>query len=155
MIRIEKTDDFKILAELNKGIQKQHAEKYPHIFKDYNTKDVQAAFFEMLSKNNISAYIARKNDTPIAYLILIVEQEVENAFKHARSFLYIDQIFVLKEFRNKGVGSMLMNTAFALAKEGKLYSIELDHWSDNKSVNEFFRKFDFNNLKERMQRVLK
>ena len=154
MVLIERSYDFKIFAALNREVQMQHAEMYPQIFKDYNEVEVQHAFSQLISKDNVHAYLARKNGNPIAYLILMLVDEKENTFKHSRKFLYLDQLCVLEKERNNGVGSMLMHTALALAKEEKLNSLELDHWYENRVAREFFKKFGFKIIKEKAQRSL-
>jgi GNAT superfamily N-acetyltransferase len=66
----------------------------------------------------------------------------------ARPTLYLEDLFVLPEFRRHGVGSALMRHLIATAQErgcGRMEWVVLD-W--NTSAQEFYRQFDATHLTE-------
>ena len=57
--------------------------------------------------------------------------------------LYIDAIFVKKEFRGKGIGAKLIERAIKYAKERGAKAIILDVHSKNYRAVEFYKKIGF------------
>jgi diamine N-acetyltransferase len=142
-ITIELTTNAKLLAALNEQVQSLHHQWYPERFKEWNREGAVSFFRETLSKPNISAFVAKENDDILGYVLLFEMINPENPFQFEHRFLLIDQILVLEKARNKGVGGLLMNTAFDFAKEKNLQNIELNHWMLNETAASFFKKFGF------------
>ena len=60
-----------------------------------------------------------------------------------KNYVYLHTIVVDAEFREKGVGSILMNAMEKLAKEEKKYVIELFSEIGNKSMQSFVKKRNY------------
>lgn len=54
--------------------------------------------------------------------------------------LYIDDLYIVPEFRGKGIGTLLMERITSFAKENKCHKVrwQVSHW--NTSAIEFYRK---------------
>jgi GNAT superfamily N-acetyltransferase len=94
--------------------------------------------------------MANVNNIAIGYIFIKIIRRERNPFSNAREFVYIDQICVTKQFRNKGVAKSLVNKAIKVAKELGIKRIELDYWTRNKPAGNAFRTMGFSTYNEKM-----
>ncbi len=69
--------------------------------------------------------------------------------------LYIDDICVAAEERNKGIASALYEYVKNFAKENQYYNIELNVWSFNEGANNFYLKMGLRPQKVTMEEIIK
>jgi len=150
-IDIKPGKDYKILAELNEGVQTLHHELYPHEFKKYDPDSIGKAFEKMIAQANAHAYIAYNDETPVGYILCFVLTRNENEFQYPKDYLLIDQIAVDPAFRRKGVASLLLTKAKELASDLSISEIHLEHWNKNKEAELFFKVKGFDYLKHKME----
>lgn len=105
-ITIEKTTDALELAKLNESVQNIHHELYPEKFKPFNLFGVH--FIQLLSSENVHAYLAKYKGEVAAYLLCIVLERKETEFQYRQSVLLIDQVCVLEKYRRKGIAKELL-----------------------------------------------
>jgi GNAT superfamily N-acetyltransferase len=90
-----------------------------------------------LSKNpKYEAYLAKINQKYVGYIIYFM---CYSSFL-ALSTLYLEDIFVLKEFRKKGIGKKLFEFCVSKAKEKKCGRIEWHVLDWNKTGINFYEK---------------
>ncbi|MCX7625441.1 MAG: GNAT family N-acetyltransferase [Candidatus Sumerlaeaceae bacterium] len=102
---------------------------------------VRDAFGE---KPKFEVYLVEFDGTPVGYAFLL---ETYSTFL-ALPTLYIEDIFVLPEYRGKGLGDALFRKCVAVAKErgcGRMEWVTLD-W--NVSAQDFFKRYGAQHLKE-------
>lgn len=97
MIEITETKNFCLLAEMNEEIQTLHHISYPSVFKPYDKEPITNFFEANLEKENAIAFIAKENGSALGYVLLFINQFVENPFQYSRSYVLLDQILVLKQ----------------------------------------------------------
>jgi len=154
MIQIKDTKDFKLIARLNEEIQDLHHKMHPNIFKPYDHFEVDKFFESFIHQDNSKAYIAEEGGREVGYILLNAIQFPENPFQHSRQYVLIDQILVLKEHQGKGIGKLLLDAALSFAKEMKISSLELNHWTLNETARQFFNKNGFENYNEKKWRKI-
>jgi ribosomal protein S18 acetylase RimI-like enzyme len=154
VIKISKTKDHKIIAELNEGVQNLHAELHPDMFKPFNQTEMEKALEEFLSDPDCHCYVAKQNGMAIGYALFMIREAKENAFHYTIRSLYIDQIAVLPKYQKTGAGKLLMKQAEQLARENNISKIELDHWSANQVAAKFFRNNGYKLYKERLFKMI-
>ncbi len=79
----------------------------------------------------------------------------ENAFQFEKTVLYISQISVALDYRNRGVAQQLIEQAEKLANKKDISCIQLDHWSQNLKAGTFFINNGFEYYNHRMEKKLK
>lgn len=149
-ITIENTTDALELAKLNESVQNIHHELYPEKFKPFNLFGVQKAFIQLLSSENVYAYLAKYKGEVAAYLLCIVLERKETEFQYGQSVLLIDQVCVLEKYRRKGIAKELLKRSVAFAQENDIKEIEIDYWEKNRSAYAFFAANGFENQKNKM-----
>lgn len=90
------------------------------------------------------AYLAKFKDNYIGYVIYFMSY---SSFLALPS-LYLEDIFVLKEHRNKGVGQKLFNFCVKKAKEKKCGRIEWHVLDWNKLGLKFYKKINAQHMSE-------
>lgn len=149
-IKIVKTEDAILLAELNKDVQELHHEIEPEIFKPYSKENMEKLFDELLQDENVSAYLAYYNGDVAGYVLLTRKEQDENYFRKSYLVLNVDQICVDGEFKGKGIGKALVDFAKDYARKLKISRIEMNYWTRNNNSGEFFRSQGFENYNERL-----
>jgi len=150
-IKIEKTEDYEMLAKLNETVQALHQKLYPKEFKEFDLTSVKNAFAKILSAPNAYAFIAKNDEKSIGYILCLVKTRKENEFQFEKTALYIDQISVQQNYRNNGIAKQLLAQTMKLAKELNIDEIQLDYWDQNIEADTFFTSNDFKCFNYRMR----
>ena len=95
------------------------------------------SFTALLNDENSNIWIVEDNNTFIGYLIC-----VGNNINRQKHSAYI-VMGVLKEFNNKGIGTLLLTSLINWAKEKSLKRLELTVRSDNNSALSLYKKMGF------------
>lgn len=151
-IEIEQTKDFRELAKLNETVQNWHHINYPDEFKPFDRNEVENAFEKMIQDKNVFAFIASYQDKSIGYLLEYVKTRPNSAFQYEKTVLHIDQVAVNQSYQKHGVGQLLMEEAYKLAKIKQVKDIQLDFWTDNDLAERFFSRNGFNYFNHRMKK---
>lgn len=147
-MKISRTNDFEIIARLNKDIHDLHVNLYPDYFKEYNFDDISAFFKGVINKEEHIFLVLEDEDQPLGYAWIEIRNYPENAFKNAYKSLYVNNLSISAGQRNKGYGSKLMEEITHIAKTNGINKIELDYWSDNEIANSFYTRNDFVRYRE-------
>jgi GNAT superfamily N-acetyltransferase len=142
-ITIVELKDANIITILNETVQNLHYEKYPEYFKAYDYQAIRKAIEELLTQDNWYSYVAYDDNKPIGYILFYVKEYKENPFRYSYKGIHIDQLSVIKEYQNKGIGSLLMKKAEDKGKDNNVSQIELTYWEKNTEAKEFYEKKGF------------
>ncbi len=154
MIKIFETNDSNLLANLNEEIQTLHHTIQPKIFKPYNPESITNYFKTIFSEEHVTAFIAQEDEKAVGYALLFVTNFADNPFQYSRRFVLIDQILVLKNYQEKGIGKLLLEATYSFAKKNKIDTVELNHWTLNESARRFFNKNKFEYYNEKMWKTI-
>ncbi len=147
-IKIE--TNVEVLARLNKCVHDLQQMWHPTIFREYNYENMYKMFDDMLQKDFIYSLIAYSSNQPVGYVLLIVRNYDNPLFCEGHKSIYIDQMCVIEEFQNKGVGKMLMEKVKEFTKAKGIKRIELSVWADNVNAIKFYEKMGFTNYLHNM-----
>lgn len=144
VIRKAGTQDLKQLQEIS-------TETFVQTFAEVNTKeDMDKYLAERLSLTQLSAelndpgsnfYFALLNDQVIGYLKTNTGA-AQTELKEADG-LEVERIYVLKEFKGKNIGPLLLDKAIAIAHDQKVAYIWLGVWEENYRAIRFYEKNGF------------
>ncbi len=98
-----------------------------------------------LSKNpKYEAYLAKKDNIYIGYVIFFMSY---SSFL-AKPILYLEDIFILKKYRKKGIGQKLFNLIVSIAKQRDYGRIEWHVLDWNKPGIKFYDKNNAKHLSD-------
>ena len=132
------------ISRLNAAVQKMHAEHHPDVFKyPVDGTELEEFFRDQLSRDDTCMFLAIVDHLAVGYVWCEIQIREENAFKYGQKRIYIHQISVQPQFRNKEVGRKLMLEVENLAIRNGIDNIALDSWEFNKEAHSFFEQLGF------------
>ena len=151
LIRRAEPGDCDAVAMLNRDIQQEHAEAYPHLFKPASDETLTASAFAVLLNDPAATTLVVVDDEAVTGYVLAREIErTDTPYRFAHRVLYIDQLCVVWSARRKGHGRRLMEAMKSVAMERGISHLELDTWAFNDEARRFFREQGFRDITIRM-----
>jgi ribosomal protein S18 acetylase RimI-like enzyme len=151
LIRRAEPGDCDAVAMLNRDIQQEHAEAYPHLFKPASDETLTASAFAGLLNDPAATTLVVVDDEAVTGYVLAREIErTDTPYRFAHRVLYIDQLCVVWSARRKGHGRRLMEAMKSVAMERGISHLELDTWAFNDEARRFFREQGFRDITIRM-----
>ncbi|WP_062109409.1 GNAT family N-acetyltransferase [Bacillus niameyensis] len=147
-MRIRETNDYVIIAKLNKGVHELHEKLYPEYFKPYNFEDMLEYFKEIVYFPDFIFLVLEEEEKPIGYAWIEIRNYMENALIKANQAIYVHQINIEEDHRNNGYGGHLMDAIIEMAKSKDIHRVELDYWFDNEVAKKFYEKLGFKKYRE-------
>ncbi|MBS4196607.1 GNAT family N-acetyltransferase [Lederbergia citri] len=146
------TKDYELIAKLNKSVHDLHVELYPNYFKEYDFNKVRSFFEGIIQKDNQLFLLLKSEDEALGYAWVEIRKYPENVFKKGYKSVYVHQLNVLRT--NQGLGSVLMDKIYEIAKEQKIKLVELDYWANNQAAERFYQKQGFTKYREILYKEL-
>lgn len=132
MMRKLTINDFEIVESIVAKLHKIHVNNRPDFYienEHHINKKEYKAMLNSKDKINI-AYIV---DDKIAGICLAtIKNKIEKS-------IYIDDIFVLEEFRHQGIATKLYKQIESIAKEIEAKRVDLTVWQFNKNTMNFYK----------------
>jgi len=150
-VTIVQKKDPETVAKLNRDVQEKHRKLFPDSFKEYDYVSILEAIKSSLEKEEYRSFIAYFQEEPIGYATVFERKYEENPFRKNYISLVIDQMCVKKEFRGKGVGSLLVSTIGDFAKQQGIDKLELSVWNQNEEAKSFYIGMGFHTLIDYMR----
>lgn len=141
-IRQATVSDTKIILSFNHELFKHdfHYDETLNLNWTYS-KDGKSYFSKRLSELNSLIVIAEIDRVPLGYLCgRIIRAE---KYKKKAINAEVENMYVRVEYRNQGVGTLLIESFFNWCRAKGVKRIFVTSYSTNKSTEEFYRKCDF------------
>ncbi|WP_027409743.1 GNAT family N-acetyltransferase [Anoxybacteroides tepidamans] len=146
-MKISRTNDYKLIAALNKHVHDLHVNLYPNYFKEYDYESMKNFFKAVIDQPNF-VFLLLEDDEPVGYAWLEMRDYDDNPFWKPRKSIYVHQISIVTSHQGKGYGSRLMEAIYEMAKANGIDKIELDYWVDNEVAKAFYKKHGFVKYRE-------
>jgi ribosomal protein S18 acetylase RimI-like enzyme len=111
----------------------------------FNT-DTANEIWNKIETNNIKYYLAKDNGKIIGSLYICI---IPNLTFNGKSIGYIENVIIDKNYRRKGIGKKLMETAISYAKENNCYKVVLQSETKRTDAHKFYEKTGFNGKSKR------
>ncbi len=121
-----------------------NTEKNMQIYLDatFSEKNLDAE----INNPHIEIYFARTNNQPVGYMKINLGP-AQGEFRD-ENCLEIERLYVKKEYQEQGIGKMLLNKAFELARTLDLDFIWLGVWEKNEKAIAFYLRNGFSRCGE-------
>jgi len=152
IIRLAEINDIREICELYNQFFAYNASQQPQYYK----KAIEAGYYpESVMESDAEDIYVAADEKGIAGLIHIAEEKTPpyDCFVQYRYAAIID-LFVAKDFRNTGVGGMLLESAKQWAKARGLAYIELNVLAENENGIQFYHHKDFQTVSQIMRYAL-
>ena len=131
LIRSVKESDYKNLMQLYNGF----------VGEDRYSKYNNDSFSKVIKSKNNFIYVAEENKQLIGFVSFSVRLVV----RYAKPIAELDELFVLPEYRGKGIGKSLMNKILDKAKELNCYRLFIETHYNHKAAHKLYEKLSFTN----------
>jgi len=139
------------IARLNNVVQELHVAREPGLFRPVDAAAVREGVRTALEDPAVTFLLAVEDEAPLGYALVRICERPENAYRASRTFLELDQIAVAPDARKRGVGSALIDAAFALAQSLDIPAVELSVWHFNDEAQRLFSRKGFKTCWQRMR----
>ena len=132
MIRKLTINDFEIVESIVAKLHKLHVDNRPDFYIE-NEHPINNKEYKAMLNNQDKINIAYMVDDKIAGICLAtIRDRIEKS-------IYIDDIFVLEEFRHQGIATKLYKQVESIAKDIGAKRIDLTVWQFNKTAMNFYK----------------
>lgn len=99
--------------------------------------------------NKDSLLLVATFEKKIVGFIYMIVKKLDDIFIHKEGF--IEALFVEEEYRNLGIGKLLILNAISWAKQNKIKYLDIDVMTENKNAVNFYNKLKFKDIKKGMR----
>ncbi|QSO48547.1 GNAT family N-acetyltransferase [Alicyclobacillus mengziensis] len=147
-MNITRTTDFELIARLNKPIHELHASMYPQYFREYDFEAIRDSFEKLVKDNSFVFLLLQDGNESLGYAWVELRNYSETVFTKARQALFVHQISIVNDQKQRGYGTALMNHIYDIAREQSIETVELDYWANNEAAKNFYSKQGFTGYRE-------
>ena len=151
-IRQANESDFEVVQQLSFLLFKKEQRDFDDSLKtDWPFSPVGENYFRrVLTGETGRVWLAIVDNRAVAFLIGTLSESVPTS-RAIKKRIVLNNMFVLKEYRNKGIGGKLVKEFIAWAKQEKADNIRVTAFAGNKKAIEFYRRcgfYDYNHTLE-------
>lgn len=147
-IRLAEAKDIKQLIRMRWDFTIEYDEsKKSESFNGFE-KECQSFLVNALNSGQWFIWVAEENEKIVSHTYIELIQKVPRPGRITHPFAYMMNVYTIKEFRNKGIGSKLLTTINEWAKEHKYEFIIV--WPSDDAIN-YYKKNDYVHCTEPME----
>ncbi|MFJ7729307.1 GNAT family N-acetyltransferase [Neobacillus sp. NPDC097160] len=147
-IRFAEVKDIKQLTRMRWDFSIEHDEsKKNESFGDFE-KECQTFLENALNRNQWFIWIAEDNGKIVSHIFIELIQKVPRPGRITYPFAYMTNVYTVPEYRNKGVGSKLLNSINKWIKENNYEFVIV--WPSDDSIN-YYKKNGYVHCTEPME----
>ena len=106
---------------------------------EFNYEKQKNIFTKNIANTDNIYLVAHENNKPIGYLSC----HIQNLLHHGGPIAEIQEMFVVAEKRNAGIGKMLIDRLIQLAKQKGVLQIEVTSNNDRHQTHKFYERENF------------
>lgn len=133
--------DYEKVLQMTNRLHEFHVSNRPDIYKHVDTTISAIDFKEIVNNPAYIALIAEFKDQPAGYGISKIKNTPDDPLLVKHKTMYIDEIFVMLEYRGKYIGRQLLENLEIMGKELGIERIDLTVWSFNTEAIDFYSSF--------------
>ncbi len=154
-IRKATAKDYDILCELFDEVDALHRDNLAHLFQKPNGPVRERDYYEgLIADENVGLFVAAVGEKPVGFVHAIIKDAPAIPIFVPRRYAIVDNIGVKPEFRNQGIGRLLMDTIHKWAITKGATSIELNVYEFNQTAIAFYQRLGYETYSRRMSRTL-
>ena len=154
-IRRGDSKDYDLFDQMYACLNDLHVAEHPGIFQSVPGHIHAPEFFaELLADPNSALFFAEWDGQPAGFLLMKLRASPDYAMMTPRLFAVVDSVYVHPQFRQHGLGEMLMMTGEEWAMEQGAASLELNVYDFNTAARGMYEKLGYQTLSRKMLKWL-
>ncbi|MBU3137634.1 GNAT family N-acetyltransferase [Clostridium gasigenes] len=109
VIRDFEIDDFSGINKLMDEVHKLHIDNRPDIYKKTAVVMYKEDFINSLSNNKTISIVAEIDSIIVGLCIISIRDRIDNKALVSRKVAFVDDLCVLRDYREQGIGKRLFN----------------------------------------------
>lgn len=150
-IRLANENDIDSILDLLAQVLDIHYNLRPDLFIKGKTKYDRTELLSIINDNTKPIYLAIDNDKVMGYCFCIIKECILDKHISKARTLYIDDLCVDNEYRNKHIGRIILDYVKDEAKKMNIEFITLNVWEGNDSARAFYEHNGFKIRKTEME----
>lgn len=142
-------DDYSGISRLKEEIHKMHRDAEPYFFKA--TDNILSLEYYEAELNRGGVFVLENEEELIGYMFIVIRDIVGNPVIKDQKILFINDLCILSNKRNKGYGKFMMDEISNYGKTQKVTSIELEVWKFNESAIDFYKNYGMRESRIKMR----
>ena len=151
-IRPAREEDFSLIQKFNALLFRKEQKDFDPTL-DINwpfSAEGERYFRRVLRGENGQAWLAIIDNQPVGYLAAVLTDEIPSSRKLKKRAI-LDNMFVLKSFRNRGAGSRLVQEFIHWAQQQGADNLRVTAFSGNKKALDFYRQNGFQDYNQTLE----
>lgn len=152
--RLAVSSDAPAIASALRNMLEIHHNGRPDLFREGAKKYDEKAVADMIAEGKDVIYVAACGLTVCAYAICRIEYISGHPIRRDMKTMYLDDLCVMPEYRDRGIGHRFMNMLFDEAKKRGCDNFELNVWEFNSRAVSFYESCGLTVQRRRMEKRL-
>jgi GNAT superfamily N-acetyltransferase len=132
-----------------------HREAHPEIFQEAaDPSEIKDYLLSGIKAKDTVIFVAEKSGKIIGAIIAGLRQSAEISLLVKSTYVSIDNLVIIEEYRKQGVGQALMEQIHHWAQEWDIKYVQLTVWEFNQDAIAFYEKLGYQMLHHRMRKEL-
>ncbi|MCM3757292.1 GNAT family N-acetyltransferase [Sporosarcina aquimarina] len=149
-IRLASTKDVEQLIKMRWDFTVEYDEsKKEESYEDFRN-ECHTFLEETLNSNQWTIWVAEENEKIVSHIYVELIQKVPRPGKPTRPFAYMTNVYTVPEYRNQGIGSIILRSVNTWVKENNFEFVIV--WPSEDSIN-FYKKNGYAHCNEPMEYV--
>lgn len=154
LVRRAEIKDIEKINELLLQVAMVHHYGRPDLFKANCRKYKNDELVEIIKDDNRPIFVAEDDGVVMGYAFCVItDRKDDNVLTDIKN-LYIDDLCVDENMRDKHIGTVIYDYVKKYAKEIGCYNLTLNVWSCNESAQKFYEKQGLKPQKTTMEMIL-
>ncbi len=155
-LRKATASDYGALCELFDEMDALHRDHLPGIFQLPNGPAREKDYFlALIADENVALLVAEAGGMLVGFVHALIREPPAIPIFVPRRYAVVDETVVKSGFRNRGIGSRLMDEAQAWAVAKEATSIELNVYEFNATAISFYERLGYQALSRKMSKELR
>ena len=151
MVRLGTTKDIEQTNIIRKQVNELHVLGEPTVFKGFS-KELEEHIKNFVNDKTKSFLVYEKDDKILAYAMLEFVTKPETSYRYEQKYLEVQELGTLEGFKGKGYGKLVMQKIEEIAKQNNFNQIQLNMWTFNDKVLNFYEKIGFENYRKYLRK---
>ena len=151
LIRNATKQDIQFIAKLVRQMVDYHQviDKYYKAYSNYDDREITSHYESLIKDRNTKIIIAEENKKVIGYFMGAIEKAPQ--YIHPKRIGVIFDVFIQKEYRNRGISKKIFKELLGWFKKKKIKHIELTVDARNKIGLKAWKKLGFFDFRLKMR----
>lgn len=154
LIRLANINDVCNIKLLILELENFHNLLMPDIFKDKVEANIDNQVKNILRRNNSAVFIAEIDNAAAGMIEVSIKKVKPDVFLKEREYALLENFIVKDEYRNLGIGKMLLCAGENYAKSLNIRYVELNVYEINSSAIEFYERCGYSAKLRRMKKEI-